>query len=117
VFNYRVAQASMIVVAQQVMPMPEGSTVEAIFDVPGTATRQSVKQPAMDGKLTYKLQSDPLTHIVKGVQYTVTLRVLDKMGKEIDRVEHVYVSDIDQATLPSKPSVDPITLKPLPPQP
>jgi hypothetical protein len=113
VFNYRVAQASMIVIAQQVTPFPEGATVEAVFDLPGTATRQSVKLPAMEGKLTYKLQSDPLTHITKGGRYNVTLRLLDKTGKELDHADRIFESDQDQSTLPAKPEVDPITLQPL----
>ena len=36
VFNYRYSQASMIVIAQQKFPLPEGSIVEAQFDLPGT---------------------------------------------------------------------------------
>lgn len=111
-FNYRVSQASMIVIAQQIYPFPEGSKVEALFDVPGTATRQSVTLPAMQGKLTYKLQSDPLTHITKGGQYNVTIRLLDKMGKELGKKDTVFVSDEDQSTLPNKPLVNGVELKP-----
>ena len=111
-FNYRYSQASMIVIAQQIYPFPDGSTVEALFDVPGTATRQSVTLPSMEGKLTYKLQSDPLTHITKGGQYTVTIRLLDKAGKELDKKDRVFISDEDQSTLPSKPLVEGLEFKP-----
>jgi hypothetical protein len=37
----------------------------------------------------------------------VTLIVTDVSGKEIDRDETQFVSDVDQDTLPSKPLVDP----------
>jgi len=111
-FNYRVSEASMIVIAQQKQPLPEGSTVEALFDIPGTNTRESVTLPSLEGKLTYKLQSSKLTNITKGGQYKVTIRLLDAKGKELDRKETTYVSDEDQSTLPTKPLVDGPALSP-----
>jgi len=104
-FNYRVSEASMIVIAQQVHPLPEGSQVEALFDIPGTNTRESVVLPAMEGKLTYRLQSQKLMNIAKDTPYKVTIRLLDKDGKEMDRKETTYHSDVDQSTLPDKPLV------------
>ncbi len=105
-FNYRYSQASMIVIAQQKYPLPVGSTVEAQFDLPGQNVRQIVTLPAMEGKLTYKLQSDPLTGIKKGGEYNVTIRLLDASGKQLDRDDQIFVSDEDQATLPTKPLVE-----------
>lgn len=105
-FNYRYSQASMIVIAQQKYPLPVGSTVEAQFDLPGQNVRQIVTLPAMEGKLTYKLQSDPLTGIKKGSEYNVTIRLLDASGKQLDRDDQIFVSDEDQATLPTKPLVE-----------
>jgi hypothetical protein len=112
VFNYRVSQASIIVIAQQKYPLPKDSIIEAQFDVPGTNTRQTITLPAMEGKLTYKLQSDPLTNIVKGGSYNVTVRLLDSKGAQLDRDDHAYVSDVDQSTLPSKPLVEGPDFKP-----
>jgi hypothetical protein len=106
VFNYRVSQASMIVIAQQKHPFPVDSIVEAQFDLPGTNTRQIVTLPAIEGKLTYKLQSDPLTNIKKGGKYNVTIRLLDSKGKELGRDDRIFESDEDQSTLPSKPLVE-----------
>jgi len=104
-FNYRVSEASMIVIAQQVHPLPEGSQVEALFDIPGTNTRESVVLPAMEGKLTYRLQSQKLMNIAKDTPYKVTIRLLDKDGKELDHKDTTYHSDVDQSTLPDKPLV------------
>ena len=112
-FNYRYSQASMVVVAQQTHPLPEGSQVEALFDVPGTNTRETVSSPAIDGKLSYMLQSPPLTGFTKGGKYNVTVRLVDKAGKELDRKDTVFTSDEDQSTLPDKPLVDdPVALTP-----
>lgn len=111
-YNYRYSQASMVVIAQQKYPLPEGSIVEAQFDLPGQSVRQIVTLPSITGKLTYKLQSDALLGIKKGGEYTVTIRLLDRSGKQLDRDDRVYVSDVDQATLPTKPLVEGIALTP-----
>ncbi len=105
-FNYRVSEASMVVIAQQTQPLPAGSTVQALFDVPGTNTRQTVSLPALDGKLTYRLQSDKIMNLTKGGTYNVTIKLLDQSGKELDHKDTVFISDEDQSSLPDKPLVD-----------
>ena len=112
-FNYRYSQASMVVVAQQTHPLPEGSRVEALFEVPGTNTKQSVSSPAVDGKLSYMLQSEKLTGFIKGGKYSVTIRLIDKNGNELDHKDTIFTSDEDQSTLPDRPLVDdPVALTP-----
>ncbi len=106
-FNYRYSQATMVVVARQVAPPPQGSSLEALFDVPGEPAREVVSRPFMPGKLTYKLESKVLGGIKKGEPLKVTLRVVDAAGRELEREDTQYVSDVDQSTLPSKPLVDP----------
>ena len=106
-FNYRYSEARAVIVGRQVTPLPKGSSVEALFDIPGETRRERVSRPSIEGKLIYKLESSPLTGIKKGVPLKVTLLVIDATGKEIDREETQYVSDIDQEGLPTKPLVDP----------
>jgi hypothetical protein len=106
-FNYRYSQATIVVVLKQVSPMPEGGQVEALFDIPGQKDRARVARPVIVGKLTYKMESPYLTGIKKGEPLHVTLRTLDAAGKELDREETSYTSDVDQSTLPSKPLTDP----------
>jgi hypothetical protein len=111
-FNYRYSQAGMVVIAQQKYPLPEGSVIEAQFDQPGQEARQTTSLPAIAGKLTYKLQSDVMTGLQKGGEYKVTIRLLDKAGKELDRDDRIYVSDQDQSTLPTKLIVEGLALTP-----
>jgi hypothetical protein len=106
-FNYRYSQASMVLVGKQMAALPEGGTVEALFDIPGEAAPERVSRPVIVGKLTYKMESKFLTGVKKGVPLKVVLRVLDKDGKELDREETAFTSDVDQDTLPTKPLVDP----------
>jgi hypothetical protein len=106
-FNYRYSQASMVLVGKQMSALPEGGTVEALFDIPGEPSPERVSRPVIVGKLTYKMESKFLTGVKKGVPLKVVLRVLDKDGKEIEREETAFTSDVDQDTLPTKPLVDP----------
>jgi hypothetical protein len=106
-FNYRYSEARAVIVGRQVTPLPKGASVDALFDIPGETRRERVSRPAIEGKLTYKLESSPLTGIKKGAPLKVTLLVVDATGKEIDREETQYVSDVDQEGLPTKPLVDP----------
>lgn len=106
-FNYRYSQATAVVVGKQMSPLPEGSKVEALFEIPNEKEPERVSRPAIAGKLSYKLESKYLTGIKKGVPLKVVLRVIDKDGKEIDREETAYTSNVDQDTLPSKPLVKP----------
>jgi hypothetical protein len=106
-FNYRYSEARAVIVGRQVTPLPQGASVEALFDIPGETRRERVSRPAIEGKLTYKLESSPLSGIKKGIPLKVTLLVFDATGREIDREETQYVSDVDQDGLPTKPLVDP----------
>ena len=106
-FNYRYSQATIVVVAKQLTPLPEGATVLADFDLPGSTARERVERPAIAGKLSYKMESSPIKGIRKGEPLKVTLLVRDATGKFIDRDETQYTSDVDQDTLPSLPLVQP----------
>lgn len=112
-FNYRYSEAGMVVIAQQKYPLPNGSIVEAQFDLPDQPNkRETVKLPAVEGKLTYKLQSKPMFGFKKGGQYNVTIRLLDNAGKELDRDDTKFISDEDQSTLPAKPLVEGLEFTP-----
>lgn len=102
-FNYKVSQATMILMAQQTYPLPKDSKVEAIFDIPGTQTRQTLSWPAVQGQLQYGFESQPLTGIMKGTPYKVTLLLVSADGKELDRKETTFESDVNQSDLPDKP--------------
>jgi hypothetical protein len=106
VFNYRYAQATMIVVAKQMSPLPEGGSVVVVFDIPGEPP-QRIGRPVQAGKLTYKLESRYLYGLKKGVPLRATLLLFDASGKELDRDEMTRTPDVDQDSLPSEPADDP----------
>src|SRR5450631_251278 len=83
VFNYRYSQAYMILIAEQRRPLPPGSTIQALFDVPDSSTRQLVQMSAMENKLTYKLETEPLMGFTKGGAYKITLTLISPDNKPI----------------------------------
>jgi hypothetical protein len=105
-FNYRYSKASYGFVARQLKPLPEGSVLEASFDLPDSDQKYVLTQPAKAGKLQYSFETDALHGIKKNKPYQVTLRLLEaNTGKELALVEPVFKSDIDQDSLPTDPAV------------
>ncbi|MFO1032710.1 MAG: hypothetical protein U1E15_00905 [Hyphomicrobiales bacterium] len=107
VFNYRYSQATMLIIAKQVSPMPADGTLVAEFTLPGGAGIDRQTSKVMPGKLTYKLESSVLHGIRKGEPLKVLLTLQGPKGEVLDREETVFTSDTDQSTLPSKPLVQP----------
>jgi hypothetical protein len=116
VYNYRYATMNYGFVAKPLKPLPEGSRLEATFEVPGSAEPFTAKLPTQPGKMTYAFESPPLQGVVKGKPYKATLRLLDaETGRELARLEQHYKTDTDQASLPSKAPVKGVGYDPAPP--
>jgi hypothetical protein len=106
VFNYRYSSMSYGFVAKVLKPLPEGSLLEASFDMPGSAERFAVKVPTNAGKMIYAFESPPLKGVQKGRPYNVTLRLLaGEGGQELLALQQTYKTDTDQAELPVKAPV------------
>lgn len=105
VFNYRVATASYLVTLRKTGHIPEGSVAEAAFENPsgGDALTTREKIFAIDDRIT--LESPHLHCVVKDKPYTVTISILDKSGKLLQKIDTSITSDLDQTALPSKPLV------------
>jgi hypothetical protein len=106
VFNLRIAQLTYGIVLRQVRPVPEGSMLEASFDMPGQSARHVEVKPALPGSLQYSFESPPLKGARKGEVLTLRVRLLRSAGgEELAVLERKYTVDVDQSTLPSKPLV------------
>jgi hypothetical protein len=105
-FNYRYSKMSYGFVARQLKPLPEGSVLEASFDLPDTDRKFVVTKPAKAGQLQYSFETEALRGVKKNTPYKVQLKLLEgNTGKELSVVERVFKSDVDQATLPTKAPV------------
>ncbi len=106
VFNYRYSKMSYGFVARQLKPLPEGSVLEASFDLPGTYRKFVITKPAKAGQLHYSFETEPLRGVKKDTPYKAQLKLLEAdTGKELGLVEQIFKSDVDQATLPTKAPV------------
>ena len=89
--------------ARQLKPLPEGSVLEASFDLPDTDRKFVITKPAKAGQLQYSFETEPLRGVKKDTPYKVQLKLLEaNTGKELGLVEQVFKSDVDQATLPTE---------------
>lgn len=105
-FNYRYSKMSYGFVARQLKPLPEGSVLEASFDLPDTERKFVIIKPVKAGQLQYSFETEALRGVRKNTPYKVQLRLLEAdTGKELALVEQVFKSDVDQATLPTKAPV------------
>ena len=106
IFNYRTANHYYGFVVRQKKPLPEGSRLEARFEVPGRELEQVVEQPMRRGQLQYVFQTEDLDGIVKDHPYKATLRILDgTTGAVVASYQTTFKSSVDQSTLPKGPLV------------
>jgi len=105
-FNYRYSKMYYGFVARQLKPLPEGSVLEASFDLPDTDRKFVITKPVKAGQLQYSFETEALRGVRKNTPYKVQLKLLEAdTGKELALVEQVFKSDVDQATLPTKAPV------------
>jgi len=106
IFNYRYSKMSYGFVVRQLKPLPEGSVLEASFDLPDTDRKFVVTKPVKAGQLQYSFETEALRGVRKNTPYKVQLKLLEAdTGKELALVEQIFKSDVDQATLPTKAPV------------
>jgi hypothetical protein len=105
VFNYRTANHFYGFVVKQIKPLPAGSKLRVTFEIPGG--KEEVQEIAtIPGRLQYKFQTGDLDGIEAGHQYRAILTLLDgKTGRELDRLEKTFATEVDQSKLPQKPLV------------
>jgi hypothetical protein len=106
IFNYRYSAMTYGFVAKPLRVLPDGSVLEASFDMPGSAQRYVATTPVVQGQMSYAFESAKLAGVEKGKPYKVTLRLLDGVGgRELAVVEQAYTSDTNQSDLPTKAPV------------
>jgi hypothetical protein len=114
-FNYRYSIMSYGFVVKPLRPLPEGSTLEASFDIPDSPEKFVLTLPAVAGKMQYGFETQALHGVKKGVPYKARLRLLEAgTGKELALMEKDFRSDVEQSSLPTKAPVRGIGYFPAP---
>ncbi len=102
IFNYRYSKMTYGFVARQLRPLPEGSVLEASFDLPQTERKFVITKPVRAGQLQYSFETEALRGVQKNTPYKVRLKLLEaNTGKELAVLEQVFKSDVDQEGLPT----------------
>jgi hypothetical protein len=114
-FNYRYSIMNYGFVVKPLRPLPEGSTLEASFDLPGSPEKFVLKLPVVAGKMQYAFETEALHGVRKDVPYKAKLRLLEAgTGKELALLERDFRSDVEQGSLPTKAPVEGIGYFPAP---
>lgn len=104
-FNYRIAEATMGLVAVPLKEIPAGSVIEASFQNPAGGDPLLVTDNITPAKTKFSFTTPPLKGIEADKPYKVTLRLLDADGNELQKIEKDFRSKLDQSVLPDKPLV------------
>jgi hypothetical protein len=104
-FNYRIAEATASLVVGSLRTLPASSIVEVNFENPAGGPAIVLRKRVGAGDTSFDFNTPPLTGIVKDKPYQVTVRLLDQNGKELQRIEKPFKSNLDQSILPDKPLV------------
>jgi hypothetical protein len=95
-FNYRYSKMTYGFVARQLKPLPEGSVLEASFDLPDTERKLVIAKPAKAGQLQNSFETESLRGVQKDTPYKVQLKLLEAVtGRELAVVGQVFKSDVD----------------------
>lgn len=104
VFNYRIAEVTYGLVARVDRTIPAGTRIVTAFENPAGGAPLVTEQVARAGLAKLILHSPPVTGVVAGRPYGVTVRLVDPAdGAEIGRLETSFTSNVDQSLMPSAP--------------
>jgi hypothetical protein len=104
-FNYRIAEATGSLVVGPLRTLPANSVIEVNFENPAGGPAIVLRKQVDPDDSKFDFNTPPLTGIVKDKPYQVTIRLLDKDGKELQRIDKPFKSSLDQSILPEKPLV------------
>ncbi|MFK0330386.1 hypothetical protein ACIQUB_04580 [Rhizobium sp. NPDC090275] len=105
VFNYRVAIATYLVTLNKKAPLPEGAVAIAEFENPAGGAPLVINEKIFPAWEKISLQSPPIHCVKKDQPYTVSIRLVDAGGKELQSLKTTVTSDVDQSIMPGKPLV------------
>jgi hypothetical protein len=101
-FNYRNAEATWGIILVPRRDPPTGAVIEASFQNPAGGAPIMLSRPARGGG-RIEFMTPGLSGIVKDKPYRVVILLRTAAGEVVQRIEHDYVSELDQSVLPERP--------------
>ncbi|MEX0852086.1 MAG: hypothetical protein WD036_02215 [Bauldia sp.] len=108
IFNYRLAEAyaGIVVGPRPNRRLPAGASIEVTFENPAGGSPIIMTRDVTTAKqLRYTFMTPPLSGVRADTGYAVTVRLITADGSEIERIEKIFRSEVDQSVLPDKPLV------------
>ncbi len=105
IFNYRVATATYVVTFAKAKPVPDGSTVLAVFENPAGGDPLRIEQKVWPLSDKVALESPPLSCVVKDKPYHFSVSLIGPDKAMLQTVESTLTGTLDQTVLPDRPLV------------
>jgi hypothetical protein len=103
VFNYRIAEATYGIAVKPMRDLPADGVIEATLENPAGGAPFVMREEGPFNPTRIAFQTPPVTGIVKGRPYKVTVVLRDAKGAALQTIEKTYASDLDQSVLPERP--------------
>jgi hypothetical protein len=105
VFNYRIGEATYGIALKPMRDLPDDSVITATFDNPAGAEPYVLSKQGPFNPIRIAFQTPALEGVVAHHPYRAVVVLTDAAGKELQRIEKTYESDLDQSILPERPLV------------
>ena len=103
VFNYRLSEAYAGFVAAPRRTLPDHSRIEATLENPAGGPPIVMTKDVTPDRSLYTFTTDALKGIKANTDYDLTVRLVSADGKEIEKIDKKFRSDMDQSVLADKP--------------
>ena len=103
IFNYRIAEVTAGLVVVPLREFPADSLVEMTFENPAGEAPIIVAKTASPKTKRLDFVTPPLSGVEADRDYAVSVRLIDGQGKEIERIDKKFRSQLDQSRLPDAP--------------
>ncbi len=103
VFNYRIAEVTYGIALTPLRELPADGEVHATFENPAGGEPFVVSKKGPFNPTRIALATPPVQGVVKGRPYKVTVLLRDGIGKELQRIERSFTSQVDQTVMPERP--------------
>lgn len=102
IFNYRNAEATYGIILFPQKDPPAGATIEVRFENPAGGEPILLSRAARGGG-RIDFETPPVQGVEKDKPYLVVAVLKSAEGKELQRIEKTFKSEVDQSVLPDRP--------------
>lgn len=103
IFNYRIAEATYGIALKPMRDLPDDSVITATFENPSGGEPFVMTKQGPFNPIRIAFQTPALEGVVAHHPYKAVVVLTDAAGKELQRIDKNFESDLDQSILPEHP--------------